>query len=83
MPDAIFVVQLDDLQGFIVQKRHPTSLVLTEKTLNLVFFEHQQGMDESLKLSDAEGIRIASYGNASYPGWFVCYVLGPEEDVEI
>ncbi|UCE09219.1 MAG: hypothetical protein JSW61_09580 [Candidatus Thorarchaeota archaeon] len=83
MPDAVFVVQLDDLQGFVVQKRHPTTLILSEKKLNLIFYEHQQDIEESLKVSEIEDMQIASYWDERHPGWFVCYVLRPDDDVEM
>ncbi len=80
MPEAAFIVQLDDFQGFIVKKRHPSSLALTETMLNLVFFEHQQGEEEDIRESEIEGKRIASYAMDAFPGWTVCFVLN-EEDV--
>jgi hypothetical protein len=80
MPEAAFIVQLDDFQGFLVKKRHPSSLALTETMLNLVFFEHQQGKEEAIRDSDIEGMRIASFAMEAFPGWTVCFVL-TEDDV--
>ncbi|MFX1368622.1 MAG: hypothetical protein ACFFAY_08505 [Promethearchaeota archaeon] len=80
MPEAAFIVQLDDFQGFIVKSRYPTTLALTEKVLNLVFYEHQKGKHEELKFSeDIEGMRIASFSMESRPGWSVNFVLGLDE----
>ncbi|MFX1265374.1 MAG: hypothetical protein ACFFH0_08330, partial [Promethearchaeota archaeon] len=81
MPEAAFVVQLDDYQGFIVKKRYPSTLTLTEKALNMVFYEHQKGVEEIQEL-EVEGMRIASFTTDAYPGWTVGFVLGPEEDVD-
>jgi hypothetical protein len=83
MPEAAFVVTLDDYQGFIVAKRYPSSLSLTEKILNLVFFELQQGEKEDIKYSDVEGMKIASFSQSTHPRTFVNFVLGPEEELEM
>ena len=80
MPKAAFIVQLDDFQGFIVKKRHPSSLALTETMLNLVFFEHQKGKEQVIRESEIEGMRIASFAMEVFPGWTVCFVLD-EDDV--
>ncbi|MHA2433781.1 MAG: hypothetical protein ACXADO_11180, partial [Candidatus Thorarchaeota archaeon] len=78
MPEAAFVVQLDDYQGFIVRKRHPSTLTLTEKALNLVYYEHQKGVEEIQEL-EVEGTRIASFTMDAFRGWTVGFVLDPEE----
>ncbi|MHA2067815.1 MAG: hypothetical protein ACXABY_25915 [Candidatus Thorarchaeota archaeon] len=82
MPEAAFIVQLDDFQGFLVKKRHPPSLALTETMLNLVFFEHQKGKSEEIRASDIEGLRIASYTMEAFPGWTVCFVLNDDDIFE-
>ncbi|MHA2140486.1 MAG: hypothetical protein ACXADC_07425 [Candidatus Thorarchaeota archaeon] len=82
MPEAAFIVQLDDFQGFLVKKRHPPSLALTETMLNLVFFEHQKGKTEEIRESDIEGMRIASFTMETFPGWTVCFVLGEDDNLE-
>ncbi|MHA1926308.1 MAG: hypothetical protein ACW974_10375, partial [Candidatus Thorarchaeota archaeon] len=82
MPEAAFIVQLDDFQGFLVKKRHPSSLALTETMLNLVFFEHQQGKEEEIRDSDIEGMRIASFTMEAFPGWTVCFVLNEYDVLE-
>lgn len=82
MPEAVFVVQLDDLQGFVVRQRHPTTLSLNETTLNLVYYEHEKEKQEDLKYTEIEGLRIASYTQVSHPGWIVSFVLGTEEELE-
>ncbi|MFW9944120.1 MAG: hypothetical protein ACFFB7_03915 [Candidatus Sifarchaeia archaeon] len=79
MPEAAFVVQLDDYQGFIVKKRHPSTLTLTEKVLNMVFYEHQKGVEEIQEL-EVEGMRIASFTMDAFPGWTVGFVLGIDEN---
>ncbi|MFW9869079.1 MAG: hypothetical protein ACFFFO_12945 [Candidatus Thorarchaeota archaeon] len=81
MPEATFVVHLDDFQGFIVKQRHPMTLTLNEKVLNLVF-EKQQKEKQDLILAEIEGLRIAIFSSSEYPGWMVCSLLGPEEDFE-
>ena len=78
MPEAAFVVQLDDYHGFVVKKRYPSTLTLTEKALNLVFYEHQKGVEEIQEL-EVEGMRIASFTADAYPGWTVGFVLGSDE----
>ena len=80
MPEAAFIVQLDDFQGFLVKKRHPSSLALTETILNLVFFEHQQGEEEEIRDSEIEGMRIASFTMEAFPGWTVCFVLDEDDN---
>jgi hypothetical protein len=82
MPEAAFIVQLDDFHGFLVKKRHPSSLALTETMLNLVYFEHQQGKEEEIRDSEIEGMRIASFAMEAFPGWTVCYVLDEEVVLE-
>ena len=83
MPEAIFVVRLDDYQGFVVEKRYPATLALNEKMLNLVYFEHEKEKTTSLKFSDVEGMRVVSFAEGTHPGWVVCFVLDADEDYEI
>jgi hypothetical protein len=83
MPEATFVVRLDDFQGFVVTQRHPSTLVLNEKVLNLIFYEKEKEKKEELSLAEIENMRIASFNSDLYPGWMVCSVLGPEEDFEL
>ncbi|MFW9799407.1 MAG: hypothetical protein ACFFD9_03150 [Candidatus Thorarchaeota archaeon] len=82
MPEAAFIVQLDDYQGFIVKKRHPSTLTLTEKTLNLVHYEHQKDEKKDIAELETEGMRIASFKMGAYPGWTVGFVLGSDELLE-
>ncbi len=82
MPDAIFTVHLDDMQGFIVKQRHPKTLALTERMLNLIFYEHQQKKQHGMRLIELENMRIASYNDKAHPTWFVCFTLSEEEDLE-
>ncbi len=82
MPEAIFVVHLDDYQGFVVEKRYPATLSLNEKTLNLVYYEHEKEKATNLKFSDIEGMRVVSFAERTHPGWVVCFVLGADEDYE-
>jgi len=82
MPEAIFVVHLDDYQGFVVEKRYPSTLTLNEKMLNLVYYEHEKEKETNLKFSDMEGMRVVSFAEATHPGWVVCFVLDAEEDYE-
>ncbi len=84
MPEATFVVHLDDFQGFIVKQRYPLTLTLNEKVLNLIFVEQQERKDkkETIAFSEIEGLRITTYSSPQYPGWMVCSLLGPEEEFE-
>ncbi|MGY5879188.1 MAG: hypothetical protein RTV31_03010 [Candidatus Thorarchaeota archaeon] len=83
MPEATFIVQLDDFHGFLVKERYPKSLTLNEKVLNLIFFEQQKDKKEELGYSEIEGMKIASYSSLLYPRWMVCSILSPEEDFDI
>ncbi|MHA1735737.1 MAG: hypothetical protein ACTSV8_05135 [Candidatus Thorarchaeota archaeon] len=80
MPSAVFILHLDDMQGFIVVKRYPTTFSLNEKILNLAYYNHVQGEKSDLKIHEIEGMRIATYGDATHPGWLVCMVLAEDED---
>jgi hypothetical protein len=82
MPEATFIVHLDDFQGFIVKQRYPLSLTLNEKVLNLIFFEQQKEKKETLAFSEIEELRITTYSSPEHPGWMVCSLLGPEEEFE-
>ena len=83
MPEATFVVHLDDFQGFLVKQRYPSTLTLNEKVLNLIFYEQQKESKENLSLAEIEGLRIAIFSSPQYPKWMVCTVLGAEEDFDI
>ncbi len=83
MPEATFIVQFTEFHGFIVKQRYPSNLTLTEKMLNLIYLEQQKEKKEELILSEIEGMRIASYSSALYPGWMVCSVLNAEEDFDL
>ena len=82
MPEATFVVHLDDFQGFVVKQKYPQSLTLNEKVLNLIFFEQQKEKKENLTFSEIEGLKITIYSSPQYPGWMVCSRLGPDEVFE-
>ena len=83
MPEATFVVQLDDFQGFIVEQRYPETLTLNEKILNLIFYEQQKENKEDLSLAEIEGLRIAIFSSPQHPKRMVCTILGPEEDFDL
>ena len=83
MPEATFVVHLDDFQGFIVKQRYPSTLVLNEKVLNLIFFEQQKEEKENLSLAEIEGLRIAIFSAPEYPKWMVCTILAADEELEV
>ena len=83
MPEATFIVQFTEFHGFLVKQRYPTSLTVTEKMLNLIFLEHQKDKKEELLYSAIEGMNIASYSSALYPGWMVCSIIGAEENFEL
>jgi len=82
MPQAVFVVHLDDYQGFIVEKRYPFSFSLNEKLLNLIFYEHEKEEKESLRYSEIDNSRIVSFVDRSHPRWMACFVLSAQEDYE-
>ncbi|MHA1963107.1 MAG: hypothetical protein ACXACG_04040 [Candidatus Thorarchaeota archaeon] len=82
MPEATFVVHLDDFQGFIVEQRYPATLTLNEKILNLIF-EQQQKENKEISLTEIEGLRIAIFSSPQYPKWMVCTILGAEEDFDL
>ncbi|MFW9976144.1 MAG: hypothetical protein ACFFDQ_12810 [Candidatus Thorarchaeota archaeon] len=83
MPEATFVVHLDDFQGFLVKQRYPSTLTLNEKVLNLIYYEQQKENRENLSLAEIEGLRIAIFGAPEYPKWMVCTILGADEDFEL
>lgn len=83
MPKATFLVQLDDFHGFLVKQRHPLTLTLNEKVLNLIFYEQQREKKEELSYSEIEGMKIAAYSSALYPGWMVCSILTDKEDYDL
>ncbi|TFH05529.1 MAG: hypothetical protein E4H14_12555 [Candidatus Thorarchaeota archaeon] len=83
MPEATFIVQLDDFHGFLVKERYPSSLTLNEKILNLIFYEHQKDKKEDLSYSNVEGMKIAAYHSLQYPRWMVCSILSAEEDFNL
>jgi hypothetical protein len=80
MPESVFVVRYDDFSGFVVEKRHPQSLSLTEEVLNLVNFEHQKAKVGELISFEIGDLRIASLAEENHPNWVVCFTLGSEED---
>ncbi|NWF95678.1 MAG: hypothetical protein HXY34_06015 [Candidatus Thorarchaeota archaeon] len=80
MPQAVFVLHLDDYQGFVVAKRYPPTFSVNEKMLNLVYYLHGEGKKADIKLIDVEGRRMATYSSEEHPGWLVCFALNIEED---
>lgn len=83
MPEATFVVHLDDFQGFIVKQRYPSTLTLNEKTLNLIFYEQQKEQKENLSLAEIEGLRIVIFSTPEYPKWMVCSILAADEEIDM
>ena len=83
MPEATFVVHLDDFQGFIVTQRYPSTLTLNEKTLNLIFYEQQKEQKENLSLAEIEGLRIVIFSTPEYPKWMVCSILAADEEIDM
>ncbi|MFO7835357.1 MAG: hypothetical protein R6V83_01790 [Candidatus Thorarchaeota archaeon] len=83
MPEGVFVVRLDKMSGFLVEKKYPSSLRLNEKLLNLIYYEHETGKREQMKFFESEGKRFGSFTHTSHPAYFVCFVLNPEEKPEI
>ena len=83
MPEATFVVHLDDFQGFIVKQRYPSTLTLNEKVLNLIFYEQEKEKKESLSLAEIEGLRIAIFSTPEHPKWMVCSILSADEELDL
>jgi len=86
MPEATFVVQLDNFQGFIVEQRYPSTLTLNEKVLNLIYEQkekQQKENKENLSLAEIEGLRIAIFSSPQYPMKMVCTILGAGEDFDL
>ncbi len=83
MPSGAFVVHWDDFQGLLVKKRYPDSLRLNEKSLNLIYYEHQQGGEIGLRNLKVDTLNLASFTHKNYPGWIVCFVLGEGEDYKV
>ncbi len=81
MIEAVFVVHFDDYQGFIVEKRYPTSLSLNEELLILIYTEHTKEKNVTLKVSDIQEKRIVSYMVKEHPGWTICYVVEENDDI--
>jgi hypothetical protein len=82
MPESAFVIRYDDFSGFIVEKRYPDTLSLTEEVLNLVNFEHQKAKIGELISFEIGNMRIASLAEREHPNWVVCFVLSPEDEFE-
>ena len=82
MPNSVFVVRYDDLTGFIVEKRYPQSLSLTEEVLNLVHFEHQKEKKGELIYLQIGELKIASLTEEERPNWVVCFVLEHQEEFD-
>jgi hypothetical protein len=82
MPDSAFVIRYDDFSGFVVEKRFPQSLSLTEETLNLIHFEHQKAKMGELIFFKIGDMLIASLAEKEHPNWVVCFVLDHEEEYE-
>ncbi|TFF94557.1 hypothetical protein EU546_04730 [Candidatus Thorarchaeota archaeon] len=79
MPEAIFIVEYDDYQGFLVRKRYPSTFRIDEETLNLLYVAHEEG-DEELRLQELNGKRYVSFKHTDYPGWLVGYSLREQTD---
>ncbi len=79
MPEAVFIVNLDEFQGFIVSQKYPPSIVLNERVLNLIFYELQKKKKEQANVIEIDGMRIVPYTDEKHPMWFVCFILGENE----
>jgi DNA-binding transcriptional ArsR family regulator len=82
MPQAVFVIHLDDYYGIVVVKKHPLSLSLYEKTLSSIFYEHEKEEKESLRYTETDNLRMVSFVDKSHPNWMACFVLTEEENYE-
>ncbi len=79
MPEAVFIVQYDDYQGFLVRKSQPSTFRINEETLNLLYVAHEE-VDEEIKLHNLDDRRYVSFKSSEYPGWLVGYVLREQTD---
>ncbi|MFW9909039.1 MAG: hypothetical protein ACFFEF_10720 [Candidatus Thorarchaeota archaeon] len=75
MLEGAFIVHLDDYHGFIVEKRFPATLVLNEKVLNLIYYDHLKEKQQTIKFSELEKLRIISYMDDLHPGWMICFTI--------
>ncbi len=82
MPQAVFVVHLDDYYGIVVVKKYPPSLSLYEKTLSSIFYEHEKEEKENLRYNEVDNLRVISFVDKSHPQWMACFVLSDEENFE-
>jgi hypothetical protein len=81
MLESVFIVNFDEkYHGFIVEKRYPSSLAVTERLLNTVWYNHQKDDQTSLKLSEVDERRYISFMSEIYPNRLVCYEISEEDD---
>ncbi len=79
MLEAAFIVHLDDYHGFIVEKKFPESLTLTEKAINEIYFQHSTDSKTNLKFSEMDGRKVISFMDSNHPEWIICYIVSDEE----
>ncbi len=79
MPEAVFIVQYDDYQGFLVRKSQPSAFRINEETLNLLDVAHEED-NEEIKFHNLDDRRYVSFKSSDYPGWLVGYVLREQTD---
>ncbi len=80
MPAAVFILHLDEMQGFVVEKRFPSTFSLNERILNLVYYGHHEQPGQEVQLHNIDGRRIVTFGTQARPDWLACFVLSDETD---
>ncbi len=87
MIESIFVILLDDYQGFLVEKRFPLTLSLNEKILNTIYYNHEKGKKEDVSFTEIDNLRILTFSSHNHPGHLVCFCLqrttSPEDILEV
>ncbi len=82
MPKGVFIAHWDDFRGLVVEHKYPTSIMLTEKDLNMVYYHHEKGRTGSLQYVELENMRVASLASSGRPLWIVVFVLDEGEEIE-
>ncbi|MBD3406474.1 MAG: hypothetical protein GF411_10210 [Candidatus Lokiarchaeota archaeon] len=79
MPSAVFLIQLDENHGFILKKRYPTSLKVTEADLNNIYVPHADKF--GLHVINLDGRKILSYSKKKMPEWVICFEMETDDDI--
>ncbi|TXT57348.1 MAG: hypothetical protein BAJATHORv1_10047 [Candidatus Thorarchaeota archaeon] len=79
MPSAVFLIHLDENHGFILKKRHPISLKVTEADLNNIYVPHAE--KAGLHVIELDDTQILSYSKNKMPEWVVCFEMEADDDI--